>query len=34
LSIRLDVGAAPAVHMIKPTEAREITPHKWVHPDR
>jgi hypothetical protein len=24
---------APPVHMIKLTETREITPHKWVHPD-
>jgi hypothetical protein len=24
---------APPVHMIKLTEAREITPYKWVHPD-
>src|SRR3981189_2066953 len=23
----------PPVHMIKLTEAREITPHVWVHPD-
>lgn len=22
-----------AVHMIKLTETREITPYKWVHPD-
>ena len=25
------VGYAPPVHMIKPTERQEITPHKWVH---
>jgi hypothetical protein len=24
---------APPVHMIKPTETREITPYPWVHPD-
>jgi hypothetical protein len=24
---------APAVHMIKLTESREITPYLWVHPD-
>jgi hypothetical protein len=24
---------APPVHMIKLTEARQITPYKWVHPD-
>ena len=24
---------APPVHMIKLTEQREISPHKWVHPD-
>jgi hypothetical protein len=24
---------APPVHMIKLTEAREITPYPWVHPD-
>ncbi len=24
---------APPVHMIKLTEAREISPYKWVHPD-
>jgi hypothetical protein len=24
---------APPVHMIKRTEAQEITPHQWVHPD-
>jgi hypothetical protein len=24
---------APPVHMIKLTEAREITPYVWVHPD-
>jgi hypothetical protein len=24
---------ASAVHMIKLTETREITPYKWVHPD-
>jgi hypothetical protein len=28
------MSAPPAVHMIKLTEAREITPYKWVHPDR
>jgi hypothetical protein len=25
--------ARPAVHMIKLTETREITPYVWVHPD-
>ena len=25
-------GSAPPVHMIKLTEARQITPYKWVHP--
>jgi hypothetical protein len=25
--------SAPPVRMIKLTEAREITPYKWVHPD-
>jgi hypothetical protein len=25
--------APPPVHMIKLTEAREITPYLWVHPD-
>jgi hypothetical protein len=30
----LPVGArAPAVPMMKPTEAREITPYRWMHPD-
>jgi hypothetical protein len=24
---------APAVHMVKLTETREITPYRWVHPD-
>ena len=24
---------APPVHMVKLTEAREITPYRWVHPD-
>ena len=24
---------APPVHLIKVTQMREITPHKWVHPD-
>ena len=24
---------APPVHMIKLTDAREITPYPWVHPD-
>jgi len=27
------VRHAPPVHMIKLTEAREIRPHRWVHPD-
>jgi hypothetical protein len=25
---------APPVHMIELTETREITPYKWVHPDK
>jgi len=25
---------APPVHMLKLTETREITPYKWVHPER
>jgi hypothetical protein len=25
---------APSVRMIKLTEARSITPYKWVHPDK
>jgi hypothetical protein len=27
-------AGAPGVHMIKLTEKREITPYKWVHPDK
>jgi hypothetical protein len=27
------VRHAPPVRMIKPTETRQITPYRWVHPD-
>jgi hypothetical protein len=29
-----NAATAPPVHMIKLTETREITPYRWVHPDK